>query len=157
MILQTVWNECVRFGRHINIQVSYKILWLEVQKKASILHKLPCFQDGLFWGNFGHNMAIDVKGLINEWGWLSNYALHSLVVDKPHHGPWWGGINKIQGIGRFDSIVSLNLQLNSGNHTFWKRNYISGLWCWNRSPKNVMWIVRWLDKNIYSLRLKISD
>jgi hypothetical protein len=25
-ILQTVWNECVRFGRHVNIQVSYKIL-----------------------------------------------------------------------------------------------------------------------------------
>jgi hypothetical protein len=31
-----VWNECVRFGGHINIQVSYKILQLEVKKKASI-------------------------------------------------------------------------------------------------------------------------
>jgi hypothetical protein len=33
MILQTVWNECVRFGEHVNIQVSYKILWLEVLKR----------------------------------------------------------------------------------------------------------------------------
>jgi hypothetical protein len=48
VILQTVWNECVRFGGHINIQVSYKILQLKVQKKASILHNLPCFQEGLF-------------------------------------------------------------------------------------------------------------
>jgi hypothetical protein len=48
MILQMVWNESVRFGGHINIQVSYKILWLEVQKKASIFHNLPCFQEGLF-------------------------------------------------------------------------------------------------------------
>ena len=47
IILQMVWNECVRFGGHINLQVSYKILWLEVQKKASILHNFPCFQEGL--------------------------------------------------------------------------------------------------------------
>jgi hypothetical protein len=49
MILQMVWNEYVRFGGHMNIQVSYKILWLEVQKKTSILHNLPCFQEGLFY------------------------------------------------------------------------------------------------------------
>jgi hypothetical protein len=60
MILQMVWNECVRFGEYINILVSYKILWLEVQKKASILHNGPCFQEGLFWGSFGLNVAIDV-------------------------------------------------------------------------------------------------
>jgi hypothetical protein len=48
MILQTVWNECVRFGGHINIQVSYKILRLEVLKKALILHNPTCFQEGLF-------------------------------------------------------------------------------------------------------------
>jgi hypothetical protein len=47
MNLQTVWNECVRFGGHVYIQLSYKILWLKVQKKASILHNLPCFQEGL--------------------------------------------------------------------------------------------------------------
>jgi hypothetical protein len=34
MILQTVWNECVRFGGHINIQVSFKILRLEVQREG---------------------------------------------------------------------------------------------------------------------------
>jgi hypothetical protein len=33
MILQTVWNECVRFGGHVNIQVSFKILWLEVLRR----------------------------------------------------------------------------------------------------------------------------
>jgi hypothetical protein len=60
MILQTIWNECVRFGGHINIQISYKILRLEEQKKASILHHLPCFQEGLLWGSFGLNTAIDV-------------------------------------------------------------------------------------------------
>jgi hypothetical protein len=60
MVLQKIWNECVRFGGHINIQVSYKILRLEEQKKASILHNLPCFQEGLFWGSFGLITAIDV-------------------------------------------------------------------------------------------------
>jgi hypothetical protein len=47
-ILQTVQNECPRFGGHENIQVSYKILQLEVSKKALIEHNLPCFQEGLF-------------------------------------------------------------------------------------------------------------
>jgi hypothetical protein len=46
--LQTVWNKFVRFGgSHINIQVSYKILWLEVSKKAPILHNVLCIQQGL--------------------------------------------------------------------------------------------------------------
>jgi hypothetical protein len=48
MILQLIRNECVRFGEHVDIQVSYKILWLEVPKKAPILHDPPCFQEGLF-------------------------------------------------------------------------------------------------------------
>jgi hypothetical protein len=43
--LATVWNECVRFGGHVNIQVSYKILRLEVPKKALILHDPTCFQE----------------------------------------------------------------------------------------------------------------
>ena len=44
----------------MNLQVSYKILQLEVRKKASILHNLPCFQNELFWGSFGLNTSIDV-------------------------------------------------------------------------------------------------
>jgi hypothetical protein len=48
MILQTVKNECVRFGGHVDVQVSYKILRLEVPTKAPILHNLACFQEGLF-------------------------------------------------------------------------------------------------------------
>jgi hypothetical protein len=34
----------VRFGRHIDIEVSYKILWLEVPNNVPILQNPPCFQ-----------------------------------------------------------------------------------------------------------------
>jgi hypothetical protein len=44
MISQMVRNESVRFGRHIDIIVSYKILWLEVPKNVSILQNPPRFQ-----------------------------------------------------------------------------------------------------------------
>jgi hypothetical protein len=44
MILQTVRNECVRFGRHVDIQVNYKILRLEVLKDNPILDTSPSFQ-----------------------------------------------------------------------------------------------------------------
>jgi hypothetical protein len=47
-----VRNESVRFGRHIDIEVSYKILHLEVPKLVPILHYLACFQKGLFGGSF---------------------------------------------------------------------------------------------------------
>jgi hypothetical protein len=43
MILQMVRNESVRFGRHIDIEVSYKILELEIPKLVLILHNLACF------------------------------------------------------------------------------------------------------------------
>jgi ABC-type phosphate transport system ATPase subunit len=43
MILQTVRNECVRFGGHVDIEISYKILWLDVLKETLILHNLSCF------------------------------------------------------------------------------------------------------------------
>jgi hypothetical protein len=45
-------NESVRFGRHIDIEVSYKILWLETPKLVLILHYSACFQNGLFGGSF---------------------------------------------------------------------------------------------------------
>jgi hypothetical protein len=44
MISQMVRNESVRCGRHIDIEVSYKILQLEVPKLVPILHYPPCFQ-----------------------------------------------------------------------------------------------------------------
>jgi hypothetical protein len=48
-----VRNESVRFGRHIDIEVSYKILQLKIPKSVLIfLHYLACFQKGLFGGNF---------------------------------------------------------------------------------------------------------
>jgi hypothetical protein len=52
MISQMVRNESVKFGRHIDIEVSYKILRLEVPKLVPILHYPACFQKGLFGGNF---------------------------------------------------------------------------------------------------------
>jgi hypothetical protein len=48
MILQMVRNESVRFGRHIDIEVSYKTLQLEIPKLVLILHYLSCFQKGQF-------------------------------------------------------------------------------------------------------------
>jgi hypothetical protein len=57
-------NECVRFGGHEDIQVSYHILYLEVPKKAPILHNLPWFEVGFFWGSFGLNVALGGQGLI---------------------------------------------------------------------------------------------
>jgi hypothetical protein len=47
-----VRNGRVRFGRHIDIEVSYKILRLEVPRLVPILHYLACFQKGLFGGSF---------------------------------------------------------------------------------------------------------
>jgi hypothetical protein len=55
MISQMVRNENVRIGRHIDIEVSYKILWLEVPKLVPIFQYLACFQKGLFGGNFEQN------------------------------------------------------------------------------------------------------
>jgi hypothetical protein len=48
MILQMVKNERVGFGRHVNIQVGYKIIQLEVLKETPILHNAPCFDRGCF-------------------------------------------------------------------------------------------------------------
>jgi hypothetical protein len=44
MILQTVRNECVRFGGHVDIEVSYKILQLDVLKETQNLQNLSCFE-----------------------------------------------------------------------------------------------------------------
>jgi hypothetical protein len=44
MILKTVRNECVRFGGHVDIIVSYKILWLDLLKETPILHNISCFE-----------------------------------------------------------------------------------------------------------------
>jgi hypothetical protein len=44
MISQTVRNECVRFGGHVDIEVSYKILRLDVLKETPSLQNPPCFE-----------------------------------------------------------------------------------------------------------------
>jgi hypothetical protein len=43
MISQSIRNECVRFGGRIDIEVSYKILQLEILNEALILLNSPCF------------------------------------------------------------------------------------------------------------------
>jgi hypothetical protein len=44
MILQTMRIKYVRFGEHVNIEVSYKILQLNVLKELPILYNLSCFE-----------------------------------------------------------------------------------------------------------------
>jgi hypothetical protein len=61
-ILQMVSNESVRFGRHIDIEVSYKILWLKIPKLVLVLHYLACFQKGLFGGNFEQKHPWSFRG-----------------------------------------------------------------------------------------------
>jgi hypothetical protein len=36
MISQMVRNECVKFGKHVDRQINYKILWLKVLDNAQI-------------------------------------------------------------------------------------------------------------------------
>jgi hypothetical protein len=62
MISQMARNESVRFGRYIDIEISYKILWLKIPKLVLILHYLACFQKGLFGGNFEKN-TLDSLGV----------------------------------------------------------------------------------------------
>jgi hypothetical protein len=57
-----VRNESVRFGRHIDIEVSYKILQLEIPKLVLILHYLACCQKGLFGGNFEQKHSWSCRG-----------------------------------------------------------------------------------------------
>jgi hypothetical protein len=40
----TVRNECARFGGHVDIEVSYKLLRLEILNVALIFINSPCFQ-----------------------------------------------------------------------------------------------------------------
>jgi hypothetical protein len=44
MILQRMRNECVRFGGHVDIEITYKFLQLDVLKETLILHNLSCFE-----------------------------------------------------------------------------------------------------------------
>jgi hypothetical protein len=57
-----VRNESVRFGRHIDIEVSYKILQLEVPKLVPILHYPACFQKGLFGDSFEQKHPQSFRG-----------------------------------------------------------------------------------------------
>jgi hypothetical protein len=62
MISQMVRNESVRFGRHTDIEVRYKILQLEVPKLVPILHYPACFQTGLLGGSFEQKHPKSFRG-----------------------------------------------------------------------------------------------
>jgi hypothetical protein len=55
-----IGNECIRFGRHINIQVSRKILQFEVQKQSINFAQYSFLSKGVVFGQFELNTAIDV-------------------------------------------------------------------------------------------------
>jgi hypothetical protein len=44
IILQTARNECARFGGHVDIEVSYKILQLDLLKETPSLENPPYFE-----------------------------------------------------------------------------------------------------------------
>lgn len=69
--------------------------------------------------------------------YVNDTSLYSLAIGRPHHGPWWGGFNEIQGIDRFDSMIRINLQLSMEMVLFKKELY---LWArvFMRSLKNVI-------------------
>jgi hypothetical protein len=52
MISEMVRNESIRFGRHINIEVSYKFLWLEIPKLVLILALFGLLSKGAIWRQF---------------------------------------------------------------------------------------------------------
>jgi hypothetical protein len=62
MISQMVRNESVRFDRHIDIEVSYKILQMEILKLVLILHYSACFQKELFGSNFEQKHPWSFRG-----------------------------------------------------------------------------------------------
>jgi hypothetical protein len=51
MISQMVRNESVRFGRHINMEVSYKILQLEIPKLV-LIFLFGLLSKGVVWRQF---------------------------------------------------------------------------------------------------------
>jgi hypothetical protein len=79
MILQIVKNENVRFGRHIDIEVSYKILWLEIPKLVLILHKLACFQRGCLEAILNKN-TLGPLGVINLEFFILSIRLNSPML-----------------------------------------------------------------------------
>jgi hypothetical protein len=74
MISQMVRNETVRFGWHIDTEVSYNILQLELSKLVLILHYLACFQKGLFGSNFEqkHPWSLRIKSHVNLYHIITN-------------------------------------------------------------------------------------
>jgi hypothetical protein len=52
----------VRFDRHIDIEVNYKVLQLEVPKLVPILHYPACFQKGLFGSIFEQKHPSSFRG-----------------------------------------------------------------------------------------------
>ena len=48
---------CLKIGEHLDIQISYKILWLELSSILSFVGFLACFQGRFFLAIFMKNKA----------------------------------------------------------------------------------------------------
>jgi hypothetical protein len=81
-------NENVRFDMHIDIEVSYEILQLEIPKLVLILYNPACFQKGLFGGNFEqkHPWSFRVKKIKLDQQNI-NQNIKPLVRIEPHKVP----------------------------------------------------------------------
>jgi hypothetical protein len=64
LISQMVRDENVRFGWHIDIEVSCKILQLEIPKLILILHYPASFQNGMFGSNFEQKLPWSFRGYV---------------------------------------------------------------------------------------------
>ena len=53
MILEFLWWMCIRIGIHMEIQISYEILWLDSSKHFIMQDILRCFDKELFLAIFG--------------------------------------------------------------------------------------------------------
>jgi hypothetical protein len=62
MISQSVKNQRLKFGGHVNMKVRSKILRLDVPKKIRTFYNPPCCQQGPFWGSFAENDAVVFRG-----------------------------------------------------------------------------------------------
>jgi hypothetical protein len=102
-----VRNESVRFGRHIDIKISYKILQLEIPKLDQILRYLACFQKGLCRDNFEqiHPQSFKSFVLLDNWGnpGLSNHGARRPIFLNP-------GLLIVQVYLNMTSLLSTILQ-----------------------------------------------
>jgi hypothetical protein len=101
MILQTVWNECVRFGGHVNIQVSYKICGWKYKKRLWFCTICLAFKRGCSLDSMRPRVFIGCLGVKNDGRWIptqpkapaiakaAETSAHKGAGDDDRHTPYW--------------------------------------------------------------------